>query len=124
MRGLDIHQNIPVSVTKLRLGFRVCFICSQLNEEKLFLVHTISITGPSIMSLMLEAKSIPSFIIKPSLILVAHKDDLGWYVTYNQQGQMFVQRFNRIVSKPNVTPGQIPYCTTDCIPKYLMFQEN
>ena len=37
---------------------------------------------------------------------------------------MFVQNLNRIVSKPNVTPGQILYCTTDCIPIDLMLIEN
>ena len=30
---------------------------------------------------------------------------------------MFVQNLNRIVRKPNVTPRQFPYCTTDSIPK-------
>ena len=29
---------------------------------------------------------------------------------------MFIENLNRIVSKPNVTPGRIPYCTTDSIP--------
>ena len=37
---------------------------------------------------------------------------------------MFVQNLKRIVSKPNVTPGQILYYTTDSIPIDLMFQEN
>ena len=36
---------------------------------------------------------------------------------------MFVQNLNRIVRKPNVTPRQFPYCTTDTIPMDLMFQE-
>ena len=65
----------------------------------------------------------PALIIKLRLIRVAHTDDLGWYITSNQQGQMLVRNLNRIVSKPNVTPGQILYCTTDCIPVDLMFQE-
>ena len=63
-------------------------------------------------------------IMKPRLILVTHMDELGWYIMSNQQGQMFIQNLNRIVSKPNVMPGQILYCTTDCIPVELMFQEN
>ena len=65
------------------------------------------------MTLLLEAKSLPASIIKTLLILVTHMDDLGWYITSNQQRQMFVQNLNRIVSRPNVTPGQILYCTTD-----------
>ena len=59
------------------------------------------------MSLLLEAKSMPAFFIKPRLILVMHMDDLGFNVTSNCQGQMFIQNLNRIVSKPNVMPGQI-----------------
>ena len=42
-----------------------------------------------------------------------HTDDLGWNMTSNQQGQMFIENLNRIVSLPNVTPGQILYCTTE-----------
>ena len=38
--------------------------------------------GPPKISLLLDAKSTPALIIKPILIL-AHKDDLGWY----QQGR-------------------------------------
>ena len=37
---------------------------------------------------------------------------------------MLVQNLHRIVRSPNVTPGQIPHCTTDCIPINLVFQEN
>ena len=48
---------------------------------------------------------------KPRLILVSQTDDLGWYITSNQQGKMFVQNLNRIVRKPNVTPRQFSYCT-------------
>ena len=115
MRGLDIHKESPVSVG---------FIRSYLTANKLFTVNPRAITGPSKMSLPLEAKNMPALIIKPRLILVTHTDDLGWYITSNQQGQMFVQNLIRIVSKPNVTPGQILYCTTDSIPVDLMFQEN
>ena len=86
MRGLDIHKNIPVSVIKLTLGLRVGFISSHLTANKLFPVNPRVITGPPKMSLLLEAKSIPALIIKPRLILVTHMDDLGWYITPNQQG--------------------------------------
>ena len=36
---------------------------------------------------------------------------------------MFVQNLDGIVRKPNVTPRQFLYCTTDSIPIDLMFQE-
>ena len=56
--------------------------------------------------------------------LATHTDDLGWYITSNQQGKLFVLNLNRIVRKPYVTPRQFPGCTTDSIPIDLMFQEN
>ena len=124
MRGLNIHKNIPVSITKLTLGLRVGLISSHLTEDKLFPVNTRAITGPPKMSLLLEEKSMPVLIIKPRFILVTHLDDLGWHITSNQQGQMFVQNLNRIVRKSNVTPRQFPYCTTDSFLIDLMFQEN
>ena len=124
MRGLNVHKNIPVSITKLTLGLRVGFIGSHLIADKLFSVNPRAITGPPKMSLLLEAKSMPALIIKPRFILVSHTDDLGWYITSNQQGKTFVQNLNRIVRKPNVTPRQFPYCTTDSIPIDLLFQEN
>ena len=80
--------------------------------------------GPPKMSLQLEAKSMPALIIKPRLILVMHTDGISWNITSNQQEKMFVQNLNRIVRKPNVTPGQILYCTTDCIPVDLKLEEN
>ena len=51
------------------------------------------------MSFLLETKSMPALIIKLRLMLVMHTDDLGWYMISNQQGQMFVQNLNSIVSK-------------------------
>ena len=124
MRGLNIHKNNPVSNTKLTLGLRVGFFSSHLIADKLFPINPSAITGPTKMSLLLEAKSMPALISKPRFIFVTHTDDLGWYITSNQQGKMFVQNLNRIVRKPNVTPGQIPHCTTDCIPINFVFQEN
>ena len=124
MRGLNVHKNIPVSVTKLTLGLREGFICSHLTVDKLFPVNRRAITGPKKMSLVLVVKSMPALIIKPRLILVSHTDDLGWHITSNQQGKMFVQNLTRIVRKPNVMIRQFPYCTTDSIPIELMFQEN
>ena len=42
------------------------------------------------MNLLLEARSVgPLIILK--LVLVAHTDDLSWYIMYNQPGQMIVQ---------------------------------
>ena len=124
MRGLDIRKNIPVSITKLTLGLRVGFISSYLIADKLFPVNPRAITGLLNMSLLLEAKSINASIIKPRLILVSHTDDLGWYITSNRQGKMFVQNLNRIIRKPNVTSRQFSCCTTDSIIIDLMFQEN
>ena len=115
-------MNSPVSVSKLTLGLRVGFISSHLTANELFPVNPRAIMDPPKMSLLLEAKRMPALIIKPRLILVTHTDALGWYIASNQQGQMFVQNLNRIVSKTNVTPGQNLYCTTDCIPVDLMFQ--
>ena len=90
MRGLGIHKNIPVSVTKLTLGVRVSFISSHLTEDKLFPVNARAITGPPKMSLLLEAKSMSALIIKPWLILVTHTDDPGWHIRSNQKGQLLL----------------------------------
>ena len=103
------------------LGLRVGFISSHLLVDKLFPVNPRAITGPPKMSLLLEAKSMIALFIKPRFILVTHTDDLGWYITSNQKGKMFIQNLNRIVKKPNVTTSQFPYCTTDCIKIDLIF---
>ena len=107
MRGLNVYKNIPVSITKLMLGLRVGFISSHLTVDKLFPINRRVFTGPPKVSLLLEAKSMPALIIKPRFILVMHMDDLGWYITSNQQGKILVQNLNRIVRKPNVMPRQI-----------------
>ena len=66
MGGLDIHKNIPVSVTKLTLGLLVGFIRSHLTADKVSKVNPTAITGPQKMSLLLEAKAcMPALIIKP-----------------------------------------------------------
>ena len=109
-------KDIPVSVTKLTLVFLVGFIISHFTTDKHFPVHPRVITCPQKMSLLLEAKSMPALIIQPRLILVAHTDDHSWYITSNQQGQIFVLNLNRIVRQPNVMPRQILYCTTYSIP--------
>ena len=75
MRGLDIHKNSPVSVTKLALGLRVGFISSHLTANKLFPVNPRAITGPRKMSLLFEAKCMPALIIKPGLILVTYMEE-------------------------------------------------
>ena len=102
MRGLNVH--IPVSNTKLTIDLRVGFISSHLIADKLFPINPRAIKGSPKMSLVLDAKSMPALIIKPRFILVTHTDDLGWYITSNQQLKMVVQNLNRIVRKPNVTP--------------------
>ena len=124
MSGLNVHKNIPVSITKLTLGLQVGFISSHLSADKLFTVNLRAITGPPKMSLLLEAKSMTALIIKPRFILVTHTDDLGWYITSDQQGKMLFQNLNRIIRKTNVTARQSPYCTTDSIPIDLMLQKN
>ena len=113
MRGLDIHENIDVSNTKLMLGLRVCFISSDFTANKLFPINPRAIAGPPKMSLLLEVESTSALIIEPRLILVTHTDDLCGYITSNQQGKMLVQNLHRIVRGPNVTTGEIPHCITD-----------
>ena len=43
-------------------------------------------------------------------------DDLGWYITSNQQGKMFVQNLNRIVRKPLLRQG------SSCITPQTVFK--
>ena len=95
MRGMNIHKNIPVSVTNLTLGLQVCFISSHLTVDKLFPVNPRAITGPLKISFLFE-------INKPRLIPVNHTDDLGWYLTSNQQGQ-------EVRSKPQQDCQQAKY---------------
>ena len=89
MRGL-VHQDNDVSDNKLMLGLRVCFISSDLTVNKLFPINPRAVTGPPKMSLLLEVESTSALIIDPRLILVTYTDDLGGYITSNQQGKMFV----------------------------------
>ena len=130
MRGLDIHKNIPVSDTKLTLGFRVGFISSHLAADRLLPVNLRVITGPPKISILFEAESTPALIIKPRIILVMHICTTQFSVTLvgtlrlTSREQMVIQNINKIVSRPNVLPGQIQYCATYCIPINLMFQEN
>ena len=77
MRALDVHKNSPLSITKLTLGLLVGFISSHMTMDKLFPVNPRAITGPLKMSLLLEAKFMPTLIIKPRLILITNTDDLG-----------------------------------------------
>ena len=124
MIGLDVHKNIDVSDTKLMLGLRVCFISSDLTANKLFPINPRAVTGLPKMSLLFDVESTSALTIEPRLILVRYTDDLGGYITSNQQGKMLVQKLHRNVRRPNVTPGQIPHCTTNCISINLVFQEN
>ena len=77
MRGLNVHKNISVSITKLTLGLQVGFISSHLIVDKLFPINLRAITGLLKMSLLLEAKIIPALIIKLRFILFTHTDALG-----------------------------------------------
>ena len=106
------------------LGLRVGFISPHLTADKLFPVNAGAMTSPLKLSLLHQVKSTPALIVKPRLILVMHTDDLGQYITFNQQGQMLIQNLNRIVSRKNVLPRQILYCTRYCSPINLVFQEN
>ena len=81
MRGMNIHKNIPVSVTKLMLGHRVGFICFHMTTDKLFPINPRAITGPPKIRFLLEAKSMPALIINPMSIPVIHTDELGCYIT-------------------------------------------
>ena len=94
MSGLYIHKNIPVSVTKLMLCFKVGFISSHLTTDKLFPVNPRATMGSLKISILLAAISMPALIIKPSLILGMHTDGLGWYIMSSEQGQMFIQDLN------------------------------
>ena len=76
------------------------------DRGKLFLVNSRAIMGPPTMSLLFDAERMAAFIIKPRQLLVVHTDDLGWFITSNQQRQMHVQQnLDRFVSRPNGTPG-------------------
>ena len=121
MRGLDVHEYIDVSDTKLILALLVCFISSDLTANLLFPINP---RGPPKMSFLLQVESTSALIIETRLILVTYMDDLGGYITSNQQEKMPVQNLHRIVRRPKDTPGQIPHCTTDCILINLVFQEN
>ena len=79
MRGVDVHEKIGVSGTKLMLGLRVYFISSDLTANKLFPTNPRAVTGPPKMSLLLEVESMSALIIKPRLILVTYMDDLCGY---------------------------------------------
>ena len=112
---LGIHKNIPVSVTKLTLGLLLLgFIKSHLTADKLFPVNQRVITGPMKMSLILKVKTTSALIIKPRLVLVEHTNDIGWNKTSNQQGQMLDENLNGIVRRPNVKPGHILFCIIHC----------
>ena len=76
------------------------------------------------MCFLLKVKSTRALIIKPRFVLAVHMDDLGWFITSNQQGQMRVRNPNTVVGRPNVMPGWILYCTTNWITIKLVFQEN
>ena len=75
MRGLDVHESINVSDTKLMLGLRVYFISSDFTANKLFPINPGAIMGLPKMSLLLKVKSTSAKIIEPRLILVKYTDE-------------------------------------------------
>ena len=111
---LCIHKNIIVPDTKLSLGLRIGFTSSLLTADKIFAVNPRATTIPPTMSLLLEVKSMPALVIKPTLIFVVHMDVLRWCMMSKQH--LCVQNFSSNVSRPNVTPWQVLYCTKICIP--------
>ena len=80
MRGLNVHKNIPVSITKLMLGLIIGFISSHLIADKLFPINPRTITGPPKMSLMLRPKIMPALIIKPRFIYPCFAHGWPWLV--------------------------------------------
>ena len=124
MGEIGIHKNIAVFNSKLTLGLRVRFMSSNLTADKPIPVNPRVITGPPKMSLLLEAQNSPALTIKRRLILVAHSDYLGWYITPNHQQQILILNFDRIVSRSNLTPGQMMYFTTNCFSIDLMLRKT
>ena len=122
MRRLAIHKNIPAGTLIRTLNFRVGFIISHKTADKLFPVNPRAITGPSKISILLKDKSTPAFIIKPRLILFGHTDDIRWYIRPTSMDRCSIKP--SAGQQTNVTPMQILYCTTNCIPIDLMLQEN
>ena len=60
------------------LDLRLGFISSHLTADKLFPVNLRAIMGPPKTCLLLVAKSMPSLIIKPRLIIVTQTDNLSF----------------------------------------------
>ena len=83
MGTLGVHQNIPVSDTKLTPSLCVNFISPPLDLDKLISVNSRAITTPPKMSLLLEVELMPVVTIKPRLILVTHTDHLSRNKTFN-----------------------------------------
>ena len=93
MIGLNVHKNIPASVTKLTISLRA--LTWQLtNSSQLTLEGEPPAWGQK--HACIDAcidhhhQCCPTKRLK-RLIHVSHTDDLGWYITSNQQGKMFVQ---------------------------------
>ena len=103
LRGLDIHKDIPVSVTKFTLGLRVGFISSHLTVVKLFPVNPGAITGPPNMSLLLEAKSVLHWSLNQACPCYVH--GWPWLVHYVQPALTDVR------SKPQHDCPQEKCCT-------------
>ena len=87
----DIYLINPVG-GELTLGLRVGFISSHLTADKLLKISKRATTGSPKMSHPLEVKSTPASIIKSKLLLVSDTDDLGRYITSNQQREILVQK--------------------------------
>ena len=114
-RGLNVHKNIPVSVTKLMLSLRVGFISSHLTADKLFPVNPKAITGPLKMSLLLEGRG-------QKHACIDHQTEVypcytPWLVHNVQQaGKDVHSKTQQDCQKAKCYASQFPYCTTDSIP--------
>ena len=69
---------MELNVTKLTLFLRVGFINSHLKADKHFPANLKAITSPLKMSFMLEVKGSPKLIIKTTLIIAVHSEDIDW----------------------------------------------
>ena len=106
MRILSIHNNIPVSDTKLSPCLLVGFISSHLTADKLFPVHQRAIRGLPKMSIQLKAKGASALIIKPTPFLVAHTDVFGWNITSNQQEKSLYKACTGLSPNKMLHPGR------------------
>ena len=89
LKEYSVLVGIRFACTSFSL-YTLCLVSSNLTANKLFTINPRAVTGPPKMSLQLEVESTSALIIEPRLILVTYTDDLGGYITFNQQGNRTV----------------------------------